>query len=472
MSFFGFDSLDALRASLTARLGGAGASQDSTDTLSPVIGRLLLDEARENERRIAALRALLSMVYLGLAFASTTMGGIPVSRATLFAAGAWCLLSTVLYSLLRRGWYRLWLRRVAPVCDAAAIVAGAALASQGTQASEGTRAALIGTVGLLCGFLVFTGALRLTRMSTQLGSGLAVLAFLGVALIAELSPMPTIGIVSGLLACSVLSGRVTEAIRRVIATEVGRLTMERHVERADARAAEAQAASKAREEVLRIVTHDLRNPLATILMSADLLTEPLVNQEAREKQAGIIKRAGARMNRLIRDLLDVARMDTGRLTVEPKPTAPADLVAHALETMRPLAEEKTLTLVEAVDARLPNVSADAMRINQVFSNLIGNAIKFTPAGGQITLRAELSDGRVWFSVTDTGPGIPSAQLEKVFGQFWQARSSDTRGIGLGLTIAKGIVEAHGGRIGADSEVGVGTKFWFSLNGWQEAATRS
>ena len=274
--------------------------------------------------------------------------------------------------------------------------------------------------------------------------------------------MPTVGIVAGLLASSALASRVTEATRRVIATEVERLTMERHVDRANAQVAEARVASAAREEVLRIVAHDLRNPLGTLLMSADLLSEASLTDELRARQAVLIKRTGARMNRLIQDLLNVARMDTGNLSVEPAAVAADALLANAMELMQPLAAEKGLALVSAALGELPRVNADVERIGQVFSNLIGNAIKFTPAGGTITLNAERAGDQVWFSVTDTGPGIPSGQLERVFGPFWQARNSDDRGIGLGLTIAKGVIEAHHGTIGVDSEVGVGTKFWFGL----------
>jgi signal transduction histidine kinase len=261
---------------------------------------------------------------------------------------------------------------------------------------------------------------------------------------------------------SILSGRATEAIRRVIATEVGRMRMERQVDRANARAAEAQAASTAREEVLRIVAHDLRNPLSTILMAADLLGEPSLTDEVRSKQAAVVKRTGGRMNRLIHDLLNVARMETGRLAIEARDVEPAQLIANAIELMQPLASEASISLVTDLSEALPLVSADVERIGQVFSNLLGNAIKFTPAGGTITLRADAVDGRVWFSVTDTGPGIAKEHVDQVFGQFWQGRKTDRRGIGLGLTIARGIVEAHGGKIGLDSEIGVGTRFWFSL----------
>jgi signal transduction histidine kinase len=422
MGLLGFDSLDALRASLTARLGRELHGRESPEEIGPVIGRLLLDESRYNERRIGALRVSLSTVFLGLAVTSGRFGGVGVAPSTLLAAVVWCGASTVLYVALRRGWY----------------------------------------VSLLCGFLVFTGALRMTRVATRLSSGLAVFAFLAVAVIAHLSLMPTVGIVAGLLASSAFAGRVTEAIRRVIATEVSRLTMERQVDRANAQAAEARVAGVTREEVLRIVAHDLRNPLGTILMSADLLSEPFLTEELRAKQAAVVKRTGARMNRLIQDLLNVARIDTGGLSAEMKPIPPAQLVANAMELMQPLAAAKSLELENAVTEGMPDVNADSERIGQVFSNLIGNAIKFTPSGGRITLAAALTDGRVWFSVTDTGPGIPPEQVARVFGPFWQARRADNRGIGLGLTIAKGIVEAHQGKIEVDSEVGVGTTFSFSL----------
>jgi signal transduction histidine kinase len=108
------------------------------------------------------------------------------------------------------------------------------------------------------------------------------------------------------------------------------------------------------------------------------------------------------------------------------------------------------------------VIADAARINQVLSNLVGNAVKFTPRDGLITISAEQVDGEVRFAVIDTGPGIPAEQLPHIFGRFWQAKSSDRRGIGLGLAIAKGIVEAHSGRIWVESSVGLGSTFYFTL----------
>jgi signal transduction histidine kinase len=130
--------------------------------------------------------------------------------------------------------------------------------------------------------------------------------------------------------------------------------------------------------------------------------------------------------------------------------------------LRPLASGSSIVMEPNVADGLPQVVADGARIQQVLSNLVGNAVKFTPRQGRITVSAELLETEVRFAVIDTGPGIPPEQVPHIFGRFWQARSSDRRGIGLGLAIAKGIVEAHGGRIWVESQVGVGSIFYFTL----------
>jgi PAS domain S-box-containing protein len=232
----------------------------------------------------------------------------------------------------------------------------------------------------------------------------------------------------------------------------------------------AEQATRARDEMLGVVAHDLRNPLNTVAMGASLLSELIPDtQGSLRRQAEIMRRAADRMNRLIQDLLDVKRIESGRLAVEPRPAAPGALVAEAVEMLRPLATAGSLALEAEVGEDAPQVLADPPRVQQVLSNLVGNAIKFTPAGGRVALRAEpLPDWEVRFVVADTGPGIPPEELPHVFGQFWQARHTDRRGIGLGLAIAKGIVEAHGGRIWVESQVGVGSNFYFTL----PAATQS
>jgi signal transduction histidine kinase len=226
---------------------------------------------------------------------------------------------------------------------------------------------------------------------------------------------------------------------------------------------EAQRATRARDEMLGVVAHDLRNPLNTIVMGASTIlellpeTSPLLRNHAQ-----IVRRAADRMNRLIQDLLDVKRVEAGRLVVDPRPVTVALLVDEALEMLRPLAAAASLELLTDVAPDLPRVRADSGRMLQVFSNLVGNAIKFTPPGGRITIGVTRIDPEVRLEIADTGPGIPAEQLPHVFGQFWQGHRGDRRGIGLGLAIAKGIVEAHGGRIWVESQIGEGSRFYFTL----------
>jgi signal transduction histidine kinase len=140
----------------------------------------------------------------------------------------------------------------------------------------------------------------------------------------------------------------------------------------------------------------------------------------------------------------------------------APLLTDAAEMLRSLATARTLELSVEAPAELPMVLADTVRIHQVISNLVGNAIKFTPQGGRITLRGLPAGDEVRVAITDTGPGIAADQLPHVFGQYWQASRTDRRGIGLGLVIAKGIVEAHAGRIWVESTLGAGSSFYFTL----------
>jgi PAS domain S-box-containing protein len=227
---------------------------------------------------------------------------------------------------------------------------------------------------------------------------------------------------------------------------------------------EAQQATRARDEMLAVVAHDLRNPLNTVSMSCSLLLESASGGErpTEQKQLTIMRRATERMNRLIHDLLDVKRIEQGRLAVDPRSETMAAIIRDAVDMLRPLAAAQGLDLTSEIPDDLPKVLADPSRIQQVLSNLVGNAIKFTPRGGRITLRARLESAEVRLAVIDTGPGIPPDQLPHVFGRFWQARTSDTRGIGLGLAIARGIVEAHRGRIWVESRPGEGSTFYFTL----------
>jgi PAS domain S-box-containing protein len=225
---------------------------------------------------------------------------------------------------------------------------------------------------------------------------------------------------------------------------------------------EAEQATRARDQMLGVVAHDLRNPLGTILMASELLAETVAADAPAQRQVAMVRRAGERMNRLIQDLLDVKRLENGRLAVEPRRTPAAALLAEAAESLRPLASASGLELALECAGTLPDVSADPHRVQQVLSNLCGNAIKFTPRGGRIAIRGEAAAGELLVTVADTGPGIAAEHLPHIFGQFWQGTRSDRRGIGLGLAIAKGIVEAHQGRIWVESAPGEGSRFYFTL----------
>ncbi|HEV2017601.1 MAG TPA: PAS domain S-box protein [Gemmatimonadaceae bacterium] len=226
---------------------------------------------------------------------------------------------------------------------------------------------------------------------------------------------------------------------------------------------QAEQATRARDDVLAVVAHDLRNPLNTVTMAIALMLETTPIERTQERrQQEIVRRAADRMNRMIQDLLDVKRMESGHLTIDVKPESADVLVNDTIEMLRPLASGSSIVMEANVADNLPAVLADAARIQQVLSNLVGNAVKFTPRQGRITVSAERLDGEVRFAVIDTGPGIPPEQVPHIFGRFWQARSSDHRGIGLGLAIAKGLVEAHRGRIWVESQVGLGSTFYFTL----------
>ncbi len=224
---------------------------------------------------------------------------------------------------------------------------------------------------------------------------------------------------------------------------------------------DAQQATGARDHVLAVVAHDLRNPLGTVLMASEMLLEVAADDHNR-KHVQIIRRSADRMNRLIQDLLDVTSIESSKLQVEARPQNIRPLIEEAVAMLRPLAAGRSIVLESEVDDDLPLALFDGARILQVISNLVGNAIKFTPERGRIGIRCEQSGNEVRVAVIDTGPGIPTEQLPHLFGQFWQARSTDRRGIGLGLSIAKGIVEAHRGTIWVESEQGVGSTFYFTV----------
>jgi PAS domain S-box-containing protein len=226
---------------------------------------------------------------------------------------------------------------------------------------------------------------------------------------------------------------------------------------------EAQAAVEAREQVLRVVSHDLRNPLGAVVAHADMLLEDAeAPPEHRREWASITRRAAGQMTRMIRDLMDAAHLQSGRLSIEPAPCAVRPLVWEAVQMLRPLAAERGQRLEWEVADGLPEVHADRERVLQVLMNLVGNAARFTPADGEITISVRPLVGQVAFSVRDTGPGIAEEDRERVFEPFWRGRRAGRDGLGLGLAIARWLVEAHGGTVRADGAEGGGAVLEFTL----------
>ncbi|HEX8538886.1 MAG TPA: HAMP domain-containing sensor histidine kinase [Cystobacter sp.] len=222
-----------------------------------------------------------------------------------------------------------------------------------------------------------------------------------------------------------------------------------------------------RDEFLGMVSHDLRSLLAGVALQAAILKRGASEDEAGQKTAQAvekIQRFAARMNRLIGDLVDVASIEAGKILVTPLLQDANTLVRESVEAFQPLASAQGLSLDVATGETPLMAKFDHERVLQVLANLLSNAIKFTKAGGRISIRVERVDQEVRFSVTDTGSGIPSQHLTSVFERFWQARSADRRGLGLGLYISLCIVEAHGGRIWVESQHGQGSTFSFTLPG--------
>ncbi|HEY2377220.1 MAG TPA: ATP-binding protein [Gemmatimonadaceae bacterium] len=226
---------------------------------------------------------------------------------------------------------------------------------------------------------------------------------------------------------------------------------------------EARRATEGRDQVLGVVSHDLRNPISAIAMCASALRENWPEGAERENLLTTIVQSTEWMNRLIQDLLDVASIEAGRLSLERHPESATSIVGKALRMFEVEASGRRIELSSHAPAELPALNVDASRIVQVLSNLLRNALKFTPDGGRITVRAESRGGSVAFAVADTGPGIPVADQPRVFDRYWHARrTANKRGTGLGLSIAKGIIEAHGGRMWLESTPGEGSTFSFSI----------
>ncbi|MFE8595943.1 ATP-binding protein [Archangium violaceum] len=229
---------------------------------------------------------------------------------------------------------------------------------------------------------------------------------------------------------------------------------------------QAQEAVRWREELLAVVSHDIKTPLLVVRMNAEMLLRGARQAEERRRhgrrQLESILRASDQMRDLIGGLLDRARLQGMPMPLAPQRWAVDELFRQALEVLRPLAMNKLQELVMEVGSGLPRVRADRERVLQVLANLVGNAIKFTPARGTVTLRARKVDGMVRISVKDTGPGIAPEDVPHLFERFWRASGVSERGTGLGLSIVKSIVEAHGGSLWVETQPGAGSTFFFTL----------
>jgi signal transduction histidine kinase len=259
-----------------------------------------------------------------------------------------------------------------------------------------------------------------------------------------------------------LNAELAETNRGVLALHA---ELRDRAEREGAAREAAEAATRARDAALAIVSHDLRNPVGAVLTGTAFLLDTLppdAEGTSVARQISVIHRAARRASRMLDDLMDVTRIEAGQLAVYPERVEVGDLLAEAVEMVRAPAADAGLELRVEAAGGLPPVMADRDRILQLFSNLAGNAVKFTPRGGCVTLGAAAAGRCVSFSVADSGVGMTEEQVEHAFDRFWQAGQGDRRGVGLGLSIARGIVDAHSGTLTVESSPGGGSVFRFTL----------
>lgn len=222
-----------------------------------------------------------------------------------------------------------------------------------------------------------------------------------------------------------------------------------------------EQAARARTETLAMVSHDLRSPLNNVMLCANMISgSPDRNVLDRVKSS--IERSGLQMHRLVTDLQDVSEIESGRLKMTPKPTDARALIDEVREALAGEASARGIELTVDSSPELPPIEADPDRILQVLANLVGNALKFTPGGGKVSVHAQAAADHVRFEVRDTGPGIAGDQLPHIFQQFWTTASSRTIGRGLGLYIASTLVDRHGGRIWVQTARDQGTSFFFAI----------
>lgn len=225
---------------------------------------------------------------------------------------------------------------------------------------------------------------------------------------------------------------------------------------------EAQRAVRSRDDLLAVVAHELNSPLTSVALKASMLLDKQLDRAARIPHLQSIGRNAARMQRLIGDLMDVSSLEAGHLAMERREHGVRELLRDACDALQPQAEAGGLTLELLPPERDLIVACDRGRMLQVLINLVGNAIKFTPRGGCVTIGAECCADKIRFEVADTGPGMLPGQVEHAFERFWQANEASHKGAGLGLYIARSLVEAQGGKIWVESEAGAGARFYVTM----------
>jgi signal transduction histidine kinase len=223
-----------------------------------------------------------------------------------------------------------------------------------------------------------------------------------------------------------------------------------------------QQAAKARKDTMAIVSHDLRAPLNNVLLCSNMISAPGTDRTTLDRLTAMITRSGRQMEKLIADLLDVSEMEAGRLKVVKKDCEVAALLDTVRDTFSENAKSKMIEFAIACPKNTPQIFVDSDRIVQVLSNLVGNAIKFTPKNGKVSLNVEVFPAEVRFEIRDTGPGISEDELPHIFEQFWRAKGSERKGKGLGLYIAKMLVEYHGGKIWVETTPKTGSTFFFTI----------
>lgn len=227
---------------------------------------------------------------------------------------------------------------------------------------------------------------------------------------------------------------------------------------------EARQAVRERDDMLAVVSHDLRNPVNAIVLLTGAVLGRVGDSDTLMDRADVesIRSAARQADDLIQDLQDVSRISASRLRVEQRVVSIVDVVEDAADMFEPAMREAGITFEQRIDRDVRPLPADRARLLQVLSNLLGNAVRFTPRGGAVTLTLAAHTSAVRVAVRDTGPGVPLQNVHRVFERYWQAPRLQRTGSGLGLYIARGIVEAHGGEIGVISAAGQGSEFWFTL----------